>query len=99
MRDAPKTQREHQREREREIERDGEGWRGMERDGEGWRGGKEVLIFLEASSAPISREQGPNKLSPTPTLLVRGQWYGGHRYQVLRKPHVSSSDKCILLLI
>jgi hypothetical protein len=48
MRDAPKIQREHQRERE------------------GLRGGKEVLIFLEASSATISREQGPNKLSLTP---------------------------------
>jgi hypothetical protein len=84
----PQRHRGSTREREREIERDG-----------GWRGGKEVLIFLEASSAPISREQGPNKLSPTPTLLVGGQWYGGHRYQVLRKPHVSSNDKCILLLI
>ena len=53
------TSREREREeRERERLR-----RRMVRNGEGLRGGQEFLIFLEASSATISREQWPNKLS------------------------------------
>jgi hypothetical protein len=44
--------------------------RERERDGKEWRGGKEFLVFLEASNATIHREQGPNKLSLTPTPLV-----------------------------
>jgi len=82
-REREREKRERERERERERLR-----RRMVRNGEGLRGGQEFLIFLEASSATISREQGPNKLALTPTpLFVRGQCYGGHRYQVLRKPH------------
>jgi hypothetical protein len=67
--------------------KDAEGAPERERDGEGLRGGQEFVIFLEATSATISREQSPNKLSVTPNPPVRGQCYGGHRYQVLRKPH------------
>jgi hypothetical protein len=40
------------------------------------------VSLVKASSAAISREQGPNKLSFTTTS---GQCCGGHRYQVLRK--------------
>jgi hypothetical protein len=51
-----------------------------------------VCVCVRAR-ATISREQGLNKLFLIPTPLARGQCYGGHIYQVLRKPRARMTDR------